>query len=392
MLGAVQDYVESPSGANAVSNMIDHEQYSPDDGPMDSSQQQADLSHITSDDDFARTAASILEQGKVEDVLRDNYNIRKKFISVKDQLAVSTAKKKSLKVAMTQLEKDNYELRDTIDTFRVEVQHARQDYEEMHHSGTEAVRSMNEMRDAHIKEVRLLQKGLLNRGVDARNKVNDMADVMERLGRAVLSRDELAKENQKLKSQLFSSRTECRSLHVDISRTKAKSRLMEQSLRDASRGVTVPSAAAPKGSVGKAAASQALSSSCLSTSAMDGDDVEFEERLARIEDVINSAGEGAVSMDEIISKLNVENEALASERDEAVSGQDNLQKNGRALAFSLPREGNVRQRRRKATQASSNPLRPFGNDGHGEAKGDYCPDCKRAGEASANHCFIDRGV
>ena len=67
----------------------------------------------------------------------------------------------------------------------------------MHYSGTEAVRAMNDMRESNLKEVRLLQRGLKRRTGDT---IDDVADVLERLGMAVVSREELAKDCQKLKA------------------------------------------------------------------------------------------------------------------------------------------------------------------------------------------------
>eukprot|EP00971_Amphidinium_carterae_P195753 3884571-Amphidinium_carterae.1 len=56
----------------------------------------------------------------------------------------------------------------------------------------EAVAMMSDMRKSHIQEVRLLQRGLAARGGDEkfRNRVNEVADLVDKLGRAVVQRDE----------------------------------------------------------------------------------------------------------------------------------------------------------------------------------------------------------
>jgi len=51
-------------------------------------------------------------------------------------------------------------------------------------------------------EVRLLQRGLAQRGGDAasRNKVNEVADLVDKVGRAVVQRDEAIRDKTKMQS------------------------------------------------------------------------------------------------------------------------------------------------------------------------------------------------
>ncbi len=82
------------------------------------------------------------------------------------------------------------------------------------------VHHVNEMRTTHIQEVRLLQKGLNNRGAGQQNLVNQQADVVSRLGQTVLERDALASDCQKLTDQLFSAKQECRAFQSDNKKIK----------------------------------------------------------------------------------------------------------------------------------------------------------------------------
>ena len=82
--------------------------------------------------------------------------------------------------------------------FATAVREARREASELSRESQEAMQMMSEIRKAHLQEVRLLQRGLQARGHgEMRNKVNETADLVDKLGRAVLQRDENLREKSK---------------------------------------------------------------------------------------------------------------------------------------------------------------------------------------------------
>merc|ERR1712224_103594 len=97
-----------------------------------------------------------------------------------------------------------------------EMLNFKQDYEYCSVKSKDAVHMMNEMRKSHLQEVRLLQRGLAQRGDEKmRNRVNEVADLVDKLGRAVVQRDEAIKEKTKLQAQLHQIKSESKTLHEE---------------------------------------------------------------------------------------------------------------------------------------------------------------------------------
>merc|ERR1719375_1453838 len=91
---------------------------------------------------------------------------------------------------------------------------------------------MNEMRKSHLQEVRLLQRGLAQRGDEKmRNRVNEVADLVDKLGRAVVQRDEAIKEKTKLQAQLHQIKSESKTLHEERSKLRKQNKGMEEKLK-----------------------------------------------------------------------------------------------------------------------------------------------------------------
>merc|ERR1711953_779960 len=109
------------------------------------------------------------------------------------------------------------------------------------------------MRKAHIQEVRLLQRGLAARsgGEGSRNKIDEFADLVDKVGRAVVQRDEAIRDRAKMQAQLSKSVQECRSLTGETAKLRRQNAQLSDSLREAQRKAKFrppkPDPEAPKG-------------------------------------------------------------------------------------------------------------------------------------------------
>merc|ERR1719456_767571 len=182
---------------------------------------------------------SITEE-RYEQTLRENERLERKLLQVQDQLAITTAKKQAFKQEAQKLNKELSKAKETFDTLQRETQTAREEHQYWAMQSKEAVSMMNEMRKTHIQEVRLLQKGLQARTDDKlRNRVNEMADLVDKLGRAVVQRDEAVKEKSKLQSQLHQLKVECKALQEANTKSQVKIRQLETKLANSGRSLTL---------------------------------------------------------------------------------------------------------------------------------------------------------
>mmetsp|Transcript_108003 Transcript_108003/g.209103 ORF Transcript_108003/g.209103 Transcript_108003/m.209103 type:complete len:510 (+) Transcript_108003:2-1531(+) len=96
---------------------------------------------------------------------------------------------------------------------------------------------MGEMRKAHIHEVRMLQRGLAARNNDPsmRNKVNDFADLVDKVGRAVVQRDEAIREKLKAQAQLNKSTNDLRGVTEDHLKLRRQNKHLQEKLKEAQR-------------------------------------------------------------------------------------------------------------------------------------------------------------
>merc|ERR1719235_179518 len=111
---------------------------------------------------------------------------------------------------------------------------------------------MTEMRKSHIHEVRLLQRGLAARsGEGSRNKVDEFADLVDKVGRAVVQRDEAIRDRAKMQAQLSKSVQECRALTGETTKLRKQNAQLQDGLREAQRKAKFrparPDPQAPKG-------------------------------------------------------------------------------------------------------------------------------------------------
>lgn len=145
---------------------------------------------------------------------------------------------------------------------------------------------MQEMRKAHIQEVRLLQRGLQARSGDEkmRNRVNEVADLVDKLGRAVLQRDEVVRDKTKIQVKLTKAENDLRAVTNDFAKLQKQNRQLESQLKEALRKARFH---IPRPDV----------------DIVDDSDEEFEHELSAFEKRFEILEEGPAGLDILASNL-----------------------------------------------------------------------------------------
>ncbi|CEM09543.1 unnamed protein product [Vitrella brassicaformis CCMP3155] len=165
---------------------------------------------IVMDAEFRRE----LEQQKLHESLKARLSLEHQLSETRDRLIVTDAKKQSFKKQAREYEAEIEKLRATVTSLQKDTEEARREAIEWHDRGEAAVNQMKEMRETHLQEVRLLQRGLRAKmeGDDQRNKTDREAQVLERLSKAAAQREESYKEKNRLQAQLDKAKSDCRLL------------------------------------------------------------------------------------------------------------------------------------------------------------------------------------
>merc|ERR1712226_10686 len=107
------------------------------------------------------------------------------------------------------------------------------------------------MRKTHIAEVKLLQRGLAARGSQEhmRNRVNEVADLVDKVGRAVVQRDEAIRDKTKMQVTYNKSITDLRAVSDEAAKLKRQNAKLQAELKEARRRAqyNVPDAEASVG-------------------------------------------------------------------------------------------------------------------------------------------------
>ncbi|CAJ1354345.1 unnamed protein product, partial [Effrenium voratum] len=155
----------------------------------------------------------------------------------------------------------------------------------------EAMQMMTEMRKAHIQEVRLLQRGLAARGNgEMRNKVNEVADLVDKLGRAVLQRDENLREKSKAQVRLGKVEGDLRAITEECTRLKRQNKSLNDQLKEAQR--------------------KARFTPPRVDGAPEDSDEEFEHELLAFEQRFTILEEGPAGLDILASNLSKDKQGL----------------------------------------------------------------------------------
>eukprot|EP00933_Yihiella_yeosuensis_P020855 TRINITY_DN16641_c1_g1_i1.p1 TRINITY_DN16641_c1_g1~~TRINITY_DN16641_c1_g1_i1.p1 ORF type:complete len:610 (-),score=150.18 TRINITY_DN16641_c1_g1_i1:100-1929(-) len=251
-------------------------------------------SHSMGSLDFTKEQASRgVQIEQYQQALNETTKLAKKVRQLQDHLAITSAKKEAFRAQAQRLEKEFKKGREQSDILQKDLLEARREVGSYSKEAQEAMQMMTEMRKAHIQEVRLLQRGLAQRGgdKDMRNKVNEVADLVDKLGRAVLQRDEAIRDKSKTQASLTKTSNDLRAVSLDCTKLKRQNKSLSDQLKEALRkGKFVP----PK---------------------PDGDtnedsDEEFEHELQAFEQRFQILEEGPAGLDILASNLSKDKQIL----------------------------------------------------------------------------------
>jgi len=255
-----------------------------------------DLSH--------EKAAIGVQAERYQQALLENDKFSRKVRQLQEQLAITAAKKEAFKAQATKLEKEFRKGRETSDLLQRDLLDTRREHEHSSKEAREAVDMMNEMRKSHIHEVRLLQRGLAARcGNDQfRNKVNEVADLVDKLGRAVVQRDEAVRDKTKLQAQVKQAYAEAKALQDENKKFKRHLRNLEDKNDQTARKAQMRG----RDLGGK----QGPPSRVVGRAMPDESDDEFERELVTFESKYKLLDEGAQGMNVLAEVLQKEKDML----------------------------------------------------------------------------------
>lgn len=235
-----------------------------------------------------QASRGVLDQ-RMQQALQENSRLSRKMRALQDQLSITGAKKEAFRAQALRLEKEFKKGREQTDAIQKELLEAKREAESCSKESTEAVQMMNEMRKAHLQEVRLLQRGLEARGNDEkfRNRVNEVADLVDKLGRSVVQRDEALRDKQKAQAQMNKMIVDLRALADECSKLRRQNKSLDAKLKEAVRK-------------GKAAAPPRLDPALAE---LDESDEEFETELLHFEKRFQILEEGPMGLDILASNL-----------------------------------------------------------------------------------------
>lgn len=219
----------------------------------------------------------------------DNVKLACKLRQTQEQLSITSAKKEAFRVQASRLEKEFKRGREQTDVIANELLVSKREAASCAKDCTDAVKMMNEMRKAHLQEVRLLQRGLEARGNDEkfRNRVNEVADLVDKLGRSVVQRDEAIRDKAKAETMNKKMMVDLHALADECSKLRRQNKSLEGRLKESVRR-------------GKAASPARLDPACFE---FDESDEEFETDLFTFENRFHILEEGPMGLDILASNL-----------------------------------------------------------------------------------------
>lgn len=232
-----------------------------------------------------------IQADRFQSAIQESAKLARRLRAMQDQLSITTAKKEAFRAQAQRLEKEFKKGREQTDQLQKELLDARRDAGQYSKEAQDAVQMMTEMRNAHIKEVRLLQRGLANRSGESKNRVNETADLIDKVGRAVVQRDEAARDRAQMQKQLTKTATDLKFVSDECQRLRKKNKALTDNLAEAQRKSRfVPKK--PEPSVAAAKIDPDADS-----------DQEFEFELATFEKRFQILEEGPAGLDILASNL-----------------------------------------------------------------------------------------
>lgn len=171
-----------------------------------------------------------------EDALREIDRLMKKNKSLTDELSIVTAKKMSFKAQALRDQKEMKKMATTLEALQKDAKSQKEDSTYKSEVSQQALTEISEMRETHIREVRMLQRGLQARTDETyRNRVNEIADLVDGLGRAALQRDQANKEKAKLQQRLRQTTVELKTLQEERKKYLMQNKTLASKLSDVQR-------------------------------------------------------------------------------------------------------------------------------------------------------------
>lgn len=261
-----------------------------------------------------RAVCSISEETH-EDALREINRLMKKNKTLEDDLSIITAKKMSFKAQTIRDQKELKRLTEALDSIQKDVKSQREDSSYRNEMSDAALVEISEMRETHIREVRLLQRGLQARTDESyRNRVNEIADLVDSLGRAALQRDQANKEKSKLQQRCRQATVEIKMLQEERRKFLSQNKVLVSKLKDLQRTNNV--LMQPREEFLKLDEDEDDNFS----------DEEFETELAAFERRYSVLDEGARGLDHWVEKLHKEKGRLERRREDTDKDVTGLEK------------------------------------------------------------------
>lgn len=251
-------------------------------------------SHSMGSLEFSPGGHNGVQKERFEAALQDTAKLGRRVRALQDQLAITSAKKEAFRAQAQRLEKEFKKGREQSDTLQRELLEAKREADQLSKDAQEAIGMMTEMRKAHIHEVRLLQRGLQARAGDAgmKNRVNETADLVDKLGRAVVQRDEAIRDKTKVQAQYTKAVSDLRIATDNVTKLKKSNRSLSENLKEAQRKAkfTIPQPSIDR--------------------PPDDSDEEFEQELSVFEKRFEILEEGPAGLDILASNLSRDKQEL----------------------------------------------------------------------------------
>uniref|UniRef100_A0A0G4IAA4 Uncharacterized protein n=1 Tax=Chromera velia CCMP2878 TaxID=1169474 RepID=A0A0G4IAA4_9ALVE len=156
---------------------------------------------------------------RIKDCLNARASLETALRATQDRLIVATAKLHDYRRRSNRLEKELNSMTKTAGNARTELEEARAAADMWEKRGKEATGELYSQREAHMTEVKLLQRSLRTKLDDPRlrGRTDEATELAERLAKALLQRDETAKDNVKLKAQVIQVKDNIKGLQQELS-------------------------------------------------------------------------------------------------------------------------------------------------------------------------------
>jgi len=256
----------------------------------------------------------LLEE-RYEEVVKENERLNRKARGLAEQVSILNAKKQAYRTQSEKSEKEVEAVQKAFDAVQRDAQRIQGENEYWASASREAVDMMNEMRQNHIVEVRLLQRGLQNKqAADSKNSVNEMADLLDKLGKCIVQRDEVMKEKSRQKAQLHQARQEVKTLQDERRKVAATNKKFQVQLAEVQRANSILMGEGGGSGAGRKAED-------------DLSDEEFEDELSNFERRYTVLDEGAKGLDHWVESLHRERGMLEKTKTEQQDLIQSLERN-----------------------------------------------------------------